>query len=105
MPSGANPTVYTVLNDDNFQHLDPAHRAIHGEPTAGAAIAACKVIVERSLTEQCEQGMTVDQLFGAFQLLVTTHSRCQTLDFQHGTMPRPALASLPLSPPNNAITF
>jgi len=51
-----------------FRNLDPAHRTIHGEPTAGAAIAACKVIVECSLIEQCEQGMTVDQLFGAFQL-------------------------------------
>ncbi len=64
-----NQTPYKVLSDDNFHYLDPEHRVFHGEfATAEEAIAACKMIVERSLTEQYKPGMTAGQLFDAYLL-------------------------------------
>lgn len=60
---------YKVLIDDNFHYLDPDHRIFHGEfQAAPEAIKACKRIVERSLREQYEPGMSAYELWTAYQL-------------------------------------
>src|SRR3954447_5502683 len=59
---------YTVKVDDNFHFMDRDERYEDG--TFGSyedALAACKRIVEASLTEQYQPGMTAEELFSRYR--------------------------------------
>jgi hypothetical protein len=58
---------YKVLVDDNFDYMDQDKRYEHGVfPTAEAAIAACKRIVDRNLHDFMQPGMTAPELYDAY---------------------------------------
>jgi len=60
---------YVVLIDDNFHHMDESERIRHGEfNTAAEAIKACKAVVERSLEDVYEPGMTAGQLLSRYRM-------------------------------------
>ena len=55
---------YKVMIDDNFHYMDEDERWQLGTfPTAEAAIAACRRLVDRSLIDSYEDGATADKLF------------------------------------------
>jgi len=59
---------YVVFIDDNYHYMDEHERFRHGEfVTVGEAIEACKAIVERSLQEVYEPGMTAEQLLSRYR--------------------------------------
>jgi hypothetical protein len=58
---------YKVLVDDNFDYMDQDKRYQHGVfPTAEAAIAACKRIVDSNLSGFMKPGMTASELYDAY---------------------------------------
>jgi hypothetical protein len=60
---------YKVLIDDNFHYMDESERIEHGVfATAADAIAACQRIVEDSLRDLLEPGMTPTELHVAYTL-------------------------------------
>ena|SRR5207249_1261242 len=62
------PNRYRVLVDDNFHYMDEDERyEARAFETYTDAVEKCKEIVEQSLQEQLEPGMTAEQLFGAYR--------------------------------------
>ena len=60
---------YQVLIDDNYHHMDESHRTSGGSyADLESAIRACKEIVDRSLEECHEPGMTAAELFGKYKM-------------------------------------
>jgi hypothetical protein len=60
---------YVVFVDDNYHYQDENERFKHGEfKTAAEAIEACKNIVERSLVEAFQRGMTAEQLLSQYRM-------------------------------------
>jgi hypothetical protein len=58
---------YAVYVEDNFHYQDPDYRSKHGEyPSWDRAVAACKAIVDESLAECKEPGMTGEVLYFAY---------------------------------------
>jgi hypothetical protein len=54
---------YTVMVDDNFHYMDQDERWQYGTfASADEAIAACRHLVEQSLTEHYKPGMTAGEL-------------------------------------------
>ena len=54
---------YTVYVDDNFHYMDESERYRLGDfPTAEAAVAAAKKIVDEYLDSAYEPGMTAEEL-------------------------------------------
>jgi hypothetical protein len=55
---------YTVMVDDNFHYQDEDERYEHGiYETVDAALAACRNLVERSLSGAYEPGMSAEDLY------------------------------------------
>jgi hypothetical protein len=60
---------YRVMVDDNYHYQDLDERYEHGVfEDAEAALQACRRIVEASLSEQLEAGMTADELYGRYTM-------------------------------------
>jgi hypothetical protein len=58
---------YTVYVDENSHYMDESERYTHGEfPTAEAAIAAAKRIVDDYLLSALKPGMTPDALYRSY---------------------------------------
>jgi len=60
---------YKVLVSDNYHYGDPDDRYEHGAfDTLDAAAAACRAIVESSLSELHAPGMSAGELYHRYQL-------------------------------------
>jgi len=58
---------YKVQIDDNFDYMDESERVAHGEfETLGAAIEACKKIVDEYLATAYKPGMTARDLYSNY---------------------------------------
>ena len=58
---------YKVMVDDNFHYMDSSCRYVHGTyKTAKEAIAACRGIVDRSLEEGYQPGMSAECLYDCY---------------------------------------
>lgn len=67
--SGERQFKYTVLVDDNYDYMDESRRYGAGSfKTFDAAIDACKRIVDGSLRDCHEPGMTADELYGRYKM-------------------------------------
>lgn len=73
---------YEVFVDDNFHYMDESERYRLGAfDSLEAAVAACKVVVDRCLAETYKPGMTHDELlslykmFGDDPFIVSSESR------------------------------
>ncbi|SHG79307.1 hypothetical protein SAMN05443248_2674 [Bradyrhizobium erythrophlei] len=61
--------MYRVLIDDNFHYQDESERVTHGVfATADEALAACRSIVDQSLTGAFEPGMSATDLYERYTL-------------------------------------
>jgi hypothetical protein len=55
---------FKVLIDDHFHYMDEDSRFEHGVfETAEEAIAACRKILDSTLEEQCEPGLSASALY------------------------------------------
>jgi hypothetical protein len=58
---------YKVVVDDNFHYMESSCRNVHGTcKTAREAIAACRGIVDRSLEEGYQPGMSAEGLYDCY---------------------------------------
>jgi hypothetical protein len=59
---------YTVFVDDNFHYMDKAERRVAGVfSDCETAVARCRQMVERCLSEQYEEGMSEEQLLSQYK--------------------------------------
>ena len=64
-----NDKRYTVHVDDNFNYMDEGERYVAGRyDSLEEAVAACRDIVEASLSDQYVPGMTAAELVGRYHL-------------------------------------
>lgn len=84
---------YQVFVDDNFHFMDENERFLHGNyATFEEAEAACKRIVDQSLADVCNPGMTADALYTSYSMFgddpfIRGPKACITvLDFSTGAV-------------------
>lgn len=59
---------YNIYIDDNSHYMDESERRSGGScDDCESAIAVCKHIVDRSLSEQYQKGMTAEQLLAQYK--------------------------------------
>ena len=64
-----NESKYYVHIDDNYHYMDETERRSGGVyDDCQAALAICKQIVDSSLTEQYQEGMTAEHLLRQYHL-------------------------------------
>ena len=58
---------FTVFVDDNYHYQDESERYKQGDyPTAKAAVAACKQIVDDYLSDAYRKGMSASELYRSY---------------------------------------
>ena len=58
---------YKVMVDDNFHYMDSGYRYEHGtHETVEEAIAACRGIIDRSLKDGYEPGISAEALYNGY---------------------------------------
>jgi hypothetical protein len=68
-PQESTKPRFVVLVDDNFHYMDESERWQCGTfDTLEDAVAACKVIVEASLREAYQPGMSARALYATYQM-------------------------------------
>jgi hypothetical protein len=64
----AEPATYTVIVADNFHYMDESESDIVGQYTSiTEAVAACKLIVEKSLQHEYRPRMSADDLYDRYK--------------------------------------
>ena len=79
---------YKVMVDDNFHYMEEDERWEYGTfPTAAAAFAACRKVVDESLIAEYRLGMTATQLydrytsFGDEPFIIAPHGASEDVTF------------------------